>query len=258
MELTFDMNEMMVHVVNVDFGDGAGKVPAHQHVKGGGWVAETAHVDSECYVGPHAVVFGNARVTERAVINDYAKVYGNARVYGHAKVYGSAQIFDNAQVYDNAKVSGHAKVYENAIVVNNALVYDHAEVYGNATVRNNAEVLNHGKILGNADIYDSIKIYDNCIVSRKPIVCFGFESNVLIADHHVALGCVVFPPYFVAKTGKRMMRLMGHSPEISEKWIQALQFVIDFHGCTDRPEDLEHFDERKAIMDLLTAKVGVR
>ena len=32
MELTFDMNEMMTHVVNVDFGDGAGKVPAHQHV----------------------------------------------------------------------------------------------------------------------------------------------------------------------------------------------------------------------------------
>ena len=252
MEITFDMNEMMTHVVNVDFGDGAGKVPAHQHVKGGGWVAETAHVDPECYVGPHAVVFGNARVTERAIINDYAKVYGNARVYGHAKVYGSAQVYDTAQVYDNAKVSGHA------IVVNNALIYDYAEVYGNATVRNNAEVLNHGKILGNADIYDSIKIYDNCIVSRKPIVCFGFESNVLIADHHVALGCVVFPPYYVGKTGKRMMRLMGHSPEISEKWIQALQFVIDFHGCTDRPEDLEHFDERKAIMDLLTAKVGVR
>ena len=204
------------------------------------------------------MVFGNARVTERAIINDYAKVYGNARVYGSAKVYGSAQVYDTAQVYDNAKVSGHAKIYENAIVVNNALVYDYAEVYGNATVRNNAEVLNHGKILGNADIYDSIKIYDNCIVSRKPIVCFGFESNVLIADHHVALGCVVFPPYYVGKTGKRMMRLMGHSPEISEKWIQALQFVIDFHGCTDRPEDVEHFDERKAIMDLLTAKVGVR
>lgn len=258
MELTFDMNEMMTHVMNVDFKDGRGKVPAHQHENGGGWVAETAHVDPSCFVGPHAVVYGHARVIENAVINDYARVYGNARIYGSAKVYGNAQVYDTAQVYDNAKISGHAKVYENSRVVNNALVYDNAEVYGNSIVRNNAEVLNYGKILGNADIYDSIKIYDNCIVSRKPIVCFGFDSNVLIADHHVALGCVVFPPYYVGKTGKRMMRLMGYSPEISEKWLQALQFVIEFHGCTDRPEDLEHFDERKLIMDLLTAKIGIK
>lgn len=257
MEITFDMNDM-VHVVNVDFGDGAGKVPAHQHENGGGWVAETAHVEPSCYVGPHAVVYGNARITEKAIINDYAKVYGNARVYGNAKVYGEAQVYDLAQVYDNAKVSGRAKVYESAIVANNAMVYDDAKVHGNAIVRNNAEVLHEAEIYGEADIYDSIKIYDNCVVSRKPIVCFGFDSNVLIADHHVALGCVVFPPYYVEKTGKRMMRLMGYSPEISEKWIQALQFIIEFHKCTDRPEDLENFDERKLIMDLLTAKVGIK
>ena len=257
MDFQFAMNEM-THMINVDFGDGQGKVPAHQHPNGGGWVAESAHVDPECYVGPHAVVYGNARVTEKVIINDFAKVYDNARVYGSAKVYGDAQVYEAAQVYDNARVCGNAKVYENAVVVNNALVYDHAEVYGSAIVRNNAEVLNHAKIYGKADIYDSIKIYDNCVVTRKPIVCFGFDYNVLVADHHVALGCVVFPPSFIPQTGKRIMRLMGYTPEVSEKWIQALQFIIEFHGCTDRPEDLENFDERKAIMDLLTAKVGIK
>lgn len=51
-----------------NFEDGAGPVPAHQHVNGGGWVADTAHVDDTAYVGPYACVSGSARV------------YGKARV----------------------------------------------------------------------------------------------------------------------------------------------------------------------------------
>lgn len=54
-----------------DFGDGP--VPAHQHSNGGGWVADTAHVDETAYVGPDARVYGDARVS------------GAARVYGAAR-----------------------------------------------------------------------------------------------------------------------------------------------------------------------------
>jgi len=35
-------------------------VPAHQHLNGGGWVADTAIVLGEAYVGPTARVFGGA------------------------------------------------------------------------------------------------------------------------------------------------------------------------------------------------------
>ena len=49
-------------------------VPAHQHQNGGGWVADTATVDSTAYVGPDARVYGNAYV------------FGNACVYGNACV----------------------------------------------------------------------------------------------------------------------------------------------------------------------------
>ena len=52
------------------FDFGIGPVPAHQHPNGGGWVADTAHVDDTAYVGRDAWVFGKAWV------------YGNARVYG--------------------------------------------------------------------------------------------------------------------------------------------------------------------------------
>ena len=43
-----------------DFGNGP--VPAHQHPNGGGWVADTAHVDDTAYVGIDAREIGRAHV----------------------------------------------------------------------------------------------------------------------------------------------------------------------------------------------------
>ena len=258
MQFSFDNSDLGVREIKiVDFGDGQ-KVAAHQHIKGGGWIAETAHVDESCYVGPYAIVYGNAYVTENAIINDYAKVYGDAKVYGKARVYGDAQVYGFAQVYDNASVSGNSQIYGNSIVINNAMVYDNAKVHGKSIVRNNAEVFNDAEVYGIADIYDSLKIYDKCIVTRKPKACYGFDYNVIITDHHVCMGCVSTPPKYVSTTGKKILRMMGYSPDVSQKWIEAIQFIVDFHECTDRDIDLENFDERAVIMDLLNAKVGVR
>lgn len=256
MEIRLDGSDFK-EIVDIDFQDGAGPVPAHQHIRGGGWVAETAHVDDECYVGPFATVFGNARVTGNAFINDYARVYGNSRVYDKAKVYGDCQVYDEAQIYNEARVSGHCKVYGKARVLNNAMVYDYAEVYGDAIVRNNAEILNHAKVHGGADIYDSLKIYDNSVVTRKPKACYGFDYNVTITDHHICIGCVVIPPKFIESTGRKIVRMMGYHPDDATKWVQALKYVAEFHNCTDREEDIESFNERKIITDLINARVGL-
>ena len=55
-----------------DFEDGNGPVPAHRHMNPdgteGGWVAATAKVDSTCYIGPFARVYG------------YAQVFGDAKI----------------------------------------------------------------------------------------------------------------------------------------------------------------------------------
>ena len=258
MTFSFDASELDITEIKiVDFGDGR-KVPAHQHPKGGGWVAETAHVDETCYVGPYAIVYENARVTENAIINDHAKVYGEAKVYGNAKVYGDAQIFDTAQVYGSARVTGHAKVYGDSRIIDNSLVYDNAEVYGRAIVRNNAEVLNTAKVHGVADIYDSLKIYDDTVVTRKPKACYGFDYNITVTDNHICLGCVVIPPKFIETTGRKVMRMLNYHPDIIGKWIEAIKFVCELHECVDRPEDIEKFDERKVILDLLNARVGLR
>ena len=60
----------------------AGLVPAHQHVNGGGWVADTATVSTSAYVGPNATV------------SDSAQVSGNARVFSNARVPGFTQVYE--------------------------------------------------------------------------------------------------------------------------------------------------------------------
>lgn len=73
-----------------DFGDG--KVPVHRHVNKnrdiGGWVADSATVESTVYIGE------NARVSDNARVSGNAWVYGNARVentrdYMVLQVFGS-------------------------------------------------------------------------------------------------------------------------------------------------------------------------
>jgi len=51
---------------NFDFGDGNGSVPAHKHMNGGGWVAETASVDASAFVGGR-VVMGVLRFDKASV-----------------------------------------------------------------------------------------------------------------------------------------------------------------------------------------------
>lgn len=96
-----------------DFEDGNGLVPAHQHHRGLGWVADTATVDKDSYVGHQARVFHKA-VVSSSTIYDSASVYNSAvvrssTIEGTAEVYGNAYVF-TANVYSNARVFGLANV----------------------------------------------------------------------------------------------------------------------------------------------------
>jgi hypothetical protein len=73
-----------------DFGEGP--VPAHRHIKGRGWVADTATVSKMAYVGPHARVFGYARV------RSFAKVYDNAVVKDDAVIEVGGAVFGSEVV----------------------------------------------------------------------------------------------------------------------------------------------------------------
>ena len=116
-------------IMEYDFKDGNGSVPASRHKNGGGWVANSATVDATCYIGydakvyGNAWVFGNAGVYGNAEVSDYAKVFGNAEVFGNAWVSDYALVFDDARVFGDAEVSDYALVFGNAKVYGNAWVY---------------------------------------------------------------------------------------------------------------------------------------
>ena len=76
-----------------DFKDGNGKVPAHRHSSGGGWVADTAYVAESVYVGNNAKVYGNAEIFGYAVVSGYARVFGNAKVSGIVRSDGHTFVY---------------------------------------------------------------------------------------------------------------------------------------------------------------------
>jgi UDP-3-O-[3-hydroxymyristoyl] glucosamine N-acyltransferase len=58
----------------------------------GGWVAETASVEPSVFVGEHALVYGEAVLTDHVRILDLAQVSGKAKISGHAVVSGNAWV----------------------------------------------------------------------------------------------------------------------------------------------------------------------
>lgn len=238
---------------------GFGEVPAHPHTKGGGWVANTASVSDNCYVGPYAQVYGKARVTDNAKIDGYAKVFGDARVMNEARVYGEAKVYQNAIVSGRARVSGNTKVYGNSIVTDDSLVFESAEVYENARVRNYCEVHGNAKVRGHAELVENATIYENCIVTRKPIVLSGVSAcNVVVTDHHATVGCVTLPPTIWKNHGKTMIRFFTDmygvdSPKtISEDWMELMMGMIKIHGCKDIPEEVENFNIKETLNKILS------
>ena len=76
--------------MSTTFDFGLGPVPAHQHVNGGGWVADSAQVADSVYVELSARVYGDARVYGNAWVSGDARVYGDAWVAGGATIFKSS------------------------------------------------------------------------------------------------------------------------------------------------------------------------
>jgi len=93
-----------------DFKDGCGCVPAHRHGNGGGWVADTAHVDDMVYVGFDASVSGIS------CVQGYVRIMDSASVAGRSTVRGRVLILDRA------RVEGHACVEDGVVLRGDVLV----------------------------------------------------------------------------------------------------------------------------------------
>ena len=81
----------------------------HQHPYGLGWVANTAKVDPSVYVGPHALVYGKAVLTDEVCVVDSAQVSGNAHLSGDVIVSGNCWVSgttkaSTGRIWKNARV----------------------------------------------------------------------------------------------------------------------------------------------------------
>ncbi len=137
----------------------------HVHSNGGGWVANTATVQTSAYVGPKARVLGTAKVYGNARIEDYAVVMNNATVQDNAVVSGHACVFHNAIVKGNAKVRDRAVVYDSAVVEGNAVIEDYAMARDRVRFTDSAIARGCSAPFGAATVYSGSAIadYDNAL-----------------------------------------------------------------------------------------------
>jgi len=90
----------------------------------GGWVANTATVSPDAFIGFHCKVA------------DAAKVLGNATLQGQAIALGNARVEKHATVEDRSMVLGNACVTDRAVIQGLSVIQGY--VGGNAVVKNKA------------------------------------------------------------------------------------------------------------------------
>ncbi len=129
----------------------------NRHGNGGGWVAASATVSADTYVGPRVIVMQLAQAINGSRLDDEAILRGNAIVDG-ATVRGRAMLSAFASVGPGSDISGRAQISGRACVVaskvhGNAVVTDFAEVRdseigGAAIIAGGSSVLDGSQIIG--------------------------------------------------------------------------------------------------------------
>jgi len=98
------------------------------HPNGGGLVATTARVEASVFVGPHALVQGNAEVSGSSRLLDRAIVSGNATVSGRCTLRHDARIEGNARIDGGVVLMNHAIVTGRAILLGKVRVEYYAVI----------------------------------------------------------------------------------------------------------------------------------
>lgn len=99
-----------------NFGDGQGRVFAHHHDNGGGWVADTAYVAPTVKVAKHAAVYNFASVYNNCKIEGRSCIHGRARLYADVHVTGESRIYGNSVVAGKTTISGRVCISGNVNV----------------------------------------------------------------------------------------------------------------------------------------------
>jgi len=145
-----------------DFQDGRGRVRAHRHKNGGGWVSDAAHVEG-CYVGKDAEIGGFAWVA-------------NSSIYHRAKVQGVAYL-DKCFLYDNAfigekAVARECSLWDNGTVVGAAVIRNGVCLAKEGLVSEHATVIGPFLIKGHVTAYAYLYRDDIFTLDKEPTVIY--------------------------------------------------------------------------------------
>lgn len=163
-----------------DFKDGRGKVFAHRHVNGGGWVEDSAKVADSAFVGKFAQVSHNAMVENHAAIKDRARVNGNAYIRDNARVLHFGSVGGNAVLYDDTVVKEKAQVFGgricgNSVIRGDAVVREFPFIRG-ATVEGKSQVGNYVQLLYST-LYGHVNLLHNSTVMHSTLSGFITVKN---------------------------------------------------------------------------------
>lgn len=154
--------------------------------------------NDEAWVGVGAKVYDNARVTGSAlvagrdvVVRDHALVLGNAMVSDHA------QLRDTVSVGDHSRVGGYAELTDNVMTRGMAVVRGYVKVSGrsqlfgmvkvNGTARVRNAHLSVGKVSYNAQVNHHNHVIFVCGLTEEPVTVYRTEDG-----HTVVAGCQTF------------------------------------------------------------------
>lgn len=226
-----------------DFRDGRGKVFAHRHVYGNGWVEDTAKVADTVYVGKLAEVFNNAVIENDVMIRDRAKVCGNAyvrdsvRVMKRAYVGGNALVYDDATIRDEAIVNGgticgHSVIKDSAIVreypfIKGGTLCDKSQISGyvqflHSTAQSHV-YLRHNCIVLNATLNGYITVKNTARVVNSSLYMTAKHrahehdesGHLLVSDDVTIVGCDNFHAFLHIKGHTK---IVGGAIRLSPAW----------------------------------------
>ena len=249
-------------------------IPRHGVKAGdiGGYVADKRILshDGDCWIGDHAIVWGNTKVKENALISYESTVFGGSKdlkliVSGNAKIGGHAlvQTVDgfSAQDYSFSFITEDAHISGNAVVQNVLSVSGSSQIYDNAKVKDAHYIDGEAKIYGDTFLVDqnsvsgTSEVFGITTVGKKTVITgdsrIGTEGKGLNVTAGLRLEDVVMA---APKNKKAAATLAEKNKKDADTLSETRKFadgLLRHLGGkkTLRNEKLEYEDELRKFMD---------
>ncbi len=223
-----------------DFQDGLGRVFAHRHANGGGWVADTAKVDEKVFVSKRAAIYHHAVVSGHVIVQNSAQVCGAATVNalnGRANVTHAAIVGGRADITaTDVQINDYAKIF-GGVISGTCVFKDHAEVRERPTLKSvtvrdkcwlgGTGTIEKSDLRGNVRIYEAPTITDSNL--RGWLIV---KQSAVITNSSIAAS--VAPTTFYNGLSQEQIKAITENVDVSGSCIiggEALVFYSDI-SCT--------------------------